>query len=466
MTPLWILALGCGPSAPAPAPPPPAVKAARPADAPPNIVVLLADDAGHADFGMTGSTVMKTPAIDRLAAEGVVFTNAYVTAPVCSPSRAGLLTGRYQQRFGHEGNPPLNGGADAGLPPAEQTLGDHLKAAGYTTGVFGKWHLGYAPHHHPNRRGFDVFEGVLRGERTYFPQPDDGEETAADWRRDGEVVAEDFDYVTDRIAGATVDFMVENRDRPFLAYVAFTAVHFPMESRPDDLAAQDPALTGVRRQLGGMTAGLDRAVGQITAAIDAMGLGDDTLVFFLNDNGAGKRNQGDNSPWRAGKGRVFDGGTHVPYVLRWPGRLAPGRTDALVSSLDIVPTALAAAGRPLPTERPLDGRDLAPVVAGGPGADALFWRLGRSWAVRVGPHKLVSDKGADPALYDLVADPGETRDLGDRLPAVEARLQARYDAWAAEMIAPAFESATERKRRKKKEKDAQADPAGPPPATP
>lgn len=447
----WLGLLGCQSSSTpvAPTQPIPTVKANRPADAPPNIVILLADDAGYADFSLTGSKTFRTPAIDALAADGVTFTNAYVTAPVCSPSRAGLLTGRYQQRFGHEGNPPLAGGPKSGLPVEETLISDHLKAAGYTTAVFGKWHLGYEPHFHPNARGFDTFEGVLRGERTYFAKADATDDLAA-WRRDGAVVDESFDYVTDAIADATVDFMVDHRDGPFLAYVAFTGVHFPLEARPDDIARQPRSLQGPRRTLAAMTTGLDRAVGQITAAIDGMGLTNDTLVFFINDNGAGKKNHGDNSPWRSGKGRLFEGGTHVPYVLRWPGHVPAGsRLDPLVSSLDVVPTALVAAGVPLPTDRPLDGRDLTAVTKGGPGADVLYWRLGKSWAVRDARFKIVSDKGTEPQLFDLSTDPGETTDVRAAHPEQYAALKARYDAWNAEMIEPVFLSATEVRRQRR-----------------
>ncbi|MCB9668763.1 MAG: sulfatase-like hydrolase/transferase [Alphaproteobacteria bacterium] len=455
---LALLACGTTPSPPSAPEPRSATRseARRPADAPPNIVVLLVDDAGYADFSLTGSPTMRTPAIDGIAAEGVTFDTAYVAAPICSPSRAALLTGRYPQRFGHEHNPPPSLAPRAGIPTTEVLLSDRLKQAGYATGLFGKWHLGAAPPYLPNARGFDAFEGVLRGERSYFPGEPEG---LAAWRVDGDVVEETFPYVTDRIADASIAFMEAHQSEPFFALVAFTAVHTPLEAHPADLAVQPEALQGQRRTLGAMTTALDRAVGAIDRAIHDLGLEDDTLVFFLNDNGAGVRNAGDNSPFRGGKGRLWEGGVHVPFVVRWPGVAPAGqRRAAMVSSLDIVPTALAAARVPLPSG--LDGLDLAGVLRGdtdAPHRAIHHWRLGTSWAIREGDLKLVVDKGADPALFDLATDPSESKDLAAARPDDVARLRALHHAWNAELVPPAFESNTSSRRRKRALKEAGED---------
>ncbi|MEZ4319262.1 MAG: sulfatase-like hydrolase/transferase [Myxococcota bacterium] len=434
----------------------------RPEGAPPNIVVLLIDDAGYADFGMNGSPHFQTPAIDALAAEGVRFTAAYVTAPICSPSRAGILSGRYPQRFGHEFNPPSNAGPEAGLPVTVTTLADVLHERGYATAAIGKWHLGRSGHFNPTRRGFDSFYGFLNGERSYFPMTQRGPQ---DLKRGTRHVPESFDYLTDELASEASDWIGAHAHEPFFLYVAFNAVHMPLDALREDVMAQAPELTGERRTLAAMTAAVDRAIGHVLDALEREEIGDETVVFLLNDNGAGKQNHGDNAPFHGGKGNLYEGGIRVPYVVRWPGVTDDGTTfDAPVSALDIFPTALAAAGAP-PREE-LDGVDLRPWLDGDR-ADAphplLFWRLGESWAIRDGSMKLLSDRGGTPQLFDLESDPGEQVDLSSQDPERVATLQRRYDAWNLQLAAPAFESATEEragrvdKRRKRKGKAKAAD---------
>jgi len=422
----------------------------RPPDAPPNILVVLVDDAGFADFGFQGSPNFKTPRIDSLVSEGVRFSQAYVTAPICSPSRAGLLSGRYQQRFGHESNPPLNGGPNAGLPIQVDTLADLLKTQGYTTAAIGKWHLGRARHFQPNRRGFDYFYGFIRGERSYFPQAEKGPQAI---KRGTDHVEEEFPYLTDELGEDAARWIGENAHQPFFLYLAYSAVHMPLEALSEDLDGQDAALSGKRRKLAAMTQALDRSIGVVLDALDEYGLADDTVVFFLNDNGAGRQNQGDNSPLRGGKGNIYEGGVRVPFAIRWPGEFEPGAVyDPPVSALDIAATSLVAAGAEVPPI--FDGVDLLPHVKGtAPGRphNTLYWRVGQSWAIRDATYKLLSSKGEPVELYDLVTDPEETTDLRATQPDIVASLQRRYDSWAAQLIDPVFMSATE-SRRKAKEK--------------
>ncbi len=423
----------------------------RPPDLPPNVVVLLIDDAGFADFSMHGSPHFHTPSIDRLAAEGVRFGTAYTTAPICSPSRAALLTGRYQNRFGHEHNPaPVLGAASNGLSLSETLLPAYLREAGYRTAAFGKWHLGYHPHFHPLERGFEHFEGVLQGERSYFGRSERGFRR---WMVGRDVVTPRFAYVTDRIGEAAAAFIREHRDEPFFLYVAFTAVHAPLEAQASDRSVQDEALTGPRRTLAAMTTALDRAIGTIDEALREAKLQEHTLVFLLNDNGAGPRNHGDNAPWRGGKGQLYEGGIRTPFVVRWTGAFSPGvRQDDLVSSLDVAATALAAAGVEPAKARPLDGLDLLPTLRGEEplGRTHHVWRLGPSWAVREGRYKLIVHKGGEPQLFDLAVDPGETTDRAAAEPERVAELRAIYDRWEREMVPPAFPSNTELRRRRKR----------------
>lgn len=408
----------------------------------PSIVVLYADDAGYADFSVHGGP-FPTPRIDALASQGVRFTSGYVASSLCSPSRAALLTGRYPTRFGHENNPPVAGGERSGLPLTETLLSERLQQAGYTTAAIGKWHLGDAAHFRPNQRGFDHFSGFLRGERSYLPKR---AARLGEWRVDDREVAERFTYVTDHIADEAVA-RIDATHRPLFLYVAFSAVHAPMEAQPSDLEKLDAKVTGKRRKLGGMTVAMDRAVGRILDALDRSAFHDDALVFFINDNGAGPKNGGSNAPFRGGKSRVYEGGVRVPFFARIPG-VDPASFAAPVSTIDVAPTALAAAGVPIPPA--LDGVDLVPYLkdpSSGPPHQALFWRIGKDWAARVGDLKLVHDRRDGFGFFDLAADPGETTDLGLEHPARAQVLQA-WEQWNEANVEPAFLSATETRRNK------------------
>ncbi|MFM7243674.1 MAG: sulfatase-like hydrolase/transferase [Planctomycetaceae bacterium] len=398
----------------------------------PNVVVIVSDDAGYADFSMHGG--FPTPRIDSIAAEGVRFTDAYVSGCVCSPTRAGLLTGRYQQRFGHETNIPPVPSERNGLPLTETTFADRMRAGGYRTAAIGKWHLGYTPAFHPLSRGFDEFYGFLKGSRSYVPLPTPTPLDAVMRGRDQ--VPESFSYLTDDLAREAADTIAAHRDHPFFLYVAFNAVHAPNQTLPADLE-RGRTLAPRRAEVAAMTVALDRAVGRILDALAATGLADDTLVVFVNDNGGPPGH--DNGSLRGRKGTMWEGGIRVPCAMRWPAQLPRGHVvSEPVIALDILPTALAAAGIEYePAD--LDGVDLLPFLTGATATaphEVLHWRQGSRWAVRAGSLKLVKADDGRPELFDLAVDRGESHDLTEAQPADLERLRALHDAWSREMAAP------------------------------
>jgi arylsulfatase A-like enzyme len=413
----------------------------------PNIVVIVGDDMGYADVGVHGCKDIPTPHLDALAGTGVRFTNGYVTGPYCSPTRAGLLTGRYQQRFGHEFNA---GGRDQGLPLSETTLPDRLKAAGYATGMVGKWHLGSADKFHPMRRGFGEYFGFLGGAHDYF-NPNGilrGTEPA------GKTA-----YLTDAFGTEAVGFIDRNKARPFFLYLAFNAVHTPMQADDARLkrfaGIQDPR----RRTYAAMMVAMDEAVGRVLAKLKAEGLTDNTLVAFISDNGGPTMkgvtvNGSVNAPLRGSKRTTLEGGIRVPFFVSWPGKIPLGRTDDRpVVQLDLVPTAMAAAGVDVRPEWKLDGVNLLPYLAGEASNKAmrhemLYWRFGQQMAIRKGAWKLVKyDLAAEGGsgtsatkLYNLNDDVGEEKDLAaDRAEKVR-ELQADWNSWNAGNVVPLWGS--------------------------
>jgi arylsulfatase A-like enzyme len=406
---------------------------------PPNVVILLADDAGYADFSFQGSREFLTPHIDRIAREGIRFTSGYASGMLCSPARAGLLTGQYQNRFGHEFNVPHFYSEEIGLPTSEVTMADLMRDAGYRNAAFGKWHLGYADHFHPLSRGFDDYYGFLEGSRTYWPIQGNQLNRLLDGRAP---VPERFDYMTDELGRAAAEYITNHRDAAFFLYVAFNAVHTPMHAPEEDLS-QFPHIADTRRRtLAAMTRAMDRAVGNILDALDAHGLAENSLVIFLGDNGGPIRgNASNNAPLRGAKQHPFEGGIRVPFAMRWPARLPRGVDyHHPVISLDLLPTALAAAGADVKSPKQLDGANLLPYLTGvimGTPHHTLYWRNGARKAVRDGNLKLVVDgTGAPPMLFDLSQDIGEQTDLAPQRPEDVVRLLTRLAAWEQQLVPP------------------------------
>jgi len=419
----------------------------------PNILLIVGDDMGYADVGFHGCRDIPTPHLDALAASGVRFTNGYVSGPYCSPTRAGLMTGRYQTRFGHEFNPSGN----QGLPVAETTLANRLKAAGYVTGLVGKWHLGTLPEMHPQQRGFDEFYGFLGGAHSYF-QP------AGILR--GNTQVDELDYTTDAFGREAVAFIERHQAEPWFLYLSFNAVHTPMDATEDRLAKFSGIKDKQRRIYAAMMLAMDDAIGAVLQKVAAAGLEQDTLVMFISDNGGPTMpgvtvNGSRNDPLRGSKRTTLEGGIRVPFVVAWPGRVKPGLYDQPVIQLDLHVTALACAGVDVQPQWQLDGVDLLPLLSGektGTPHEALYWRFGQQMAIRAGDWKLVRyDSNADTLtgarnqgvtaakLYRLSDDIGETKDLGGAMPDKVQELQAKWDAWNATLVAPLWGGGQTRK---------------------
>ncbi len=415
----------------------------------PNVIVILADDLGYADVGFNGCKDIQTPNIDSLAKHGVRCTSGYVSHSFCSPTRAGLMTGRYQQRFGHENNPAyLPEDTKVGLPLSQKTIADVMKLAGYVTGAIGKWHLGAAPCFHPNERGFMEYFGFLGGGHIYLPGAKGGVEYNVPLLRNKEPL-ELKEYMTDVLSAEAEAFIARHKAEPFYLYVAYNAVHTPLQAPEKYLSRFTGIADERRRTYAAMTSAMDDGVGRVLAALRDNGIERDTMVWFFSDNGGPPYNVAPthNDPLRGNKGTLYEGGIRVPFVVQWRSGLPEGATCELpVISLDVLPTAAALAGAKLPDGLKLDGVNIVPHLKGEvktPPHERLFWRTGggASWAVREGRHKLVKPgKDAAPQLFDLNNDIGEAKDIVGEKPDVVARLQKAFDAWNAKLIPPIFES--------------------------
>ncbi len=437
----------------------------------PNIIVIFTDDQGYADLGCQGQNAhVRTPHIDRLAREGIRFTDGYVTAPQCSPSRAGLVTGRYQQRFGLDDN------ARTPLPLTQTTLAERLRRTGYTTGMVGKWHLEPKPtsvawaeanleqvertakgrvrippkealRFFPDHFGFsEYFKGPMH--RYYASYTLDGEDTSSGtrWLNDKRLR---IDVQSD----AAVTFIERNHRQPFFLYVAYFAPHTPLEATDEYFAGVSRDLPERRRHALAMLAAVDSGVGRILDTLDKHGISEDTLLFFISDNGAplklttpdtpvgtdaGGWDGSLNTPWAGEKGMLTEGGIRVPFLARWKGNLPAGRVcSEPVSSLDVAATATALAG--LDTVAELDGVNLLPYMRGeatAPPRDALYWRFWNQAAIRQGRWKYLEAGGAARFLFDLSNGAHETKNLIAEHPALAERLREKLAAWAAELKDP------------------------------
>lgn len=411
--------------------------ASKPTEKKPNILFIVGDDMGYADVGFHHCKDIPTPNLDALASEGIQFTSGYVSGPYSSPTRAGLMTGRYQQRFGHEFNP----GVSNGLPLGEITIANRLKTAGYVTGIVGKWHLGSQDSMHPQKRGFDEFFGFLGGSHSYF-QP-------AGMLR-GNTPLKELDYTTDAFGREAVAFIEQYTREPWFLYLAFNAVHTPMDATDDRLARFSDVADINRRTYDAMMLAMDEAIGKVLKKLADTGLDKNTLIVFISDNGGPTMpgttiNGSSNYPLRGSKRTTLEGGIRVPFVISWPGHLKPGTYNYPVIQLDATATALAAAGITAKPEWKLDGVNLLPYFTGeqsGAPHDALYWRFGEQMAIIMGDYKLVRyDSNADTSiggrkqpvtaikLYRLTDDIGETKDLAAAQPDKVKELQAKWDSW-------------------------------------
>jgi arylsulfatase A-like enzyme len=415
---------------------------------PPNVVVFLADDQGWGDLACYGSKDLRTPNLDALAAGGVRFTAWYAAAPVCSPSRAALLTGLSPQEAGVPANVPAGLGKP-GMPPDRITLAERLRPLGYATGAVGKWHLGSAPGSDPNGQGFDRFFGFHSGcvdnfsHTFYWAEPH-----YHDLWRDDQEVHEDGAYLTDLVTREAVRFVDEHRARPFFLYVAYNLPHYPMQAHRR-FVRPFGSIPEPRRTYAAMVAAVDDSVGQVLDRLEHHGLTGRTLVVYTSDHGASAEARadgpvGDNGPFRGRKFSLFEGGLRVPCLVRWPGTIPAGEVrDQLACSVDLAPTIAALAGAPADAEHPFEGKDLLPVLTRNAPSphEALFWRSLGQDAVRSGRWKLIRNARTDDDrhltgrdatfLADLDRDPGETTNLAAEHPEVVESLGRSFDAWAA-----------------------------------
>ena len=430
----------------------------------PNIVFILADDLGYTDLGCTGSGYYETPNIDRLAADGVLFKQGYTCGPNCQPTRAALLSGQYGprtgvytvgsiDRFDWQSRPLKPVDNVTSLPLDKVTLADALRAAGYATGMFGKWHLVNDPEHHPSKRGFDEPISSAGRHFNFATDPDTAHDKDA--------------YLADFLTDRAVDFIARHKDRPFFLYLPHFAVHTPLEAKEDLIAhfRDKPASGGHNNPVyAAMTASLDQSVGRVLKSLDEHGLAENTLVIFSSDNGGvgGYQREGiqanentDNAPLRGGKGMLYEGGVHVPYIFRWKGKIPAGATCRVpINSVDLYPTLLEVTGAEKPAGHTLDGHSYAAYLTasdaaaadrepiywhfpGYLGAGNNTWRTTPAGAVRSGDWKLIEFfEDGRVELFNMADDPGERHDRAGDMPDRARQLRDQLALWRKSVKAP------------------------------
>jgi arylsulfatase A-like enzyme len=419
---------------------------------PANILLILCDDVGYGEFGFQGRKDVPTPHIDSIARNGIRFTQGYVSGPYCSPTRAGLLTGRYQTRYGHE----FNGqGPKFGLPLSERTLADLLKGLGYATCAIGKWHLGFEPQFRPTKRGFDEFYGTLANTPFYHPKNFVDSRISSDVR----AVADPKFYTTEAYAERAVDWLDRHKDRPWFLYMPFNAQHAPLQAPQKYLDRFPDIQDSKRRTFAAMMSAMDDAIGRVLAKIRELGQEEETLIIFLSDNGGPtQQTSSDNGPLRGFKATTLEGGVRVPFCMQWKGKLPAGKVyEHPIIQLDVLPTCIAAAGGKIDPSLKLDGVNLLPYLTGAVKDrphDTLYWRFGQQWAIRKGDWKLVVSRidGPQPRLFNLAEDIGEAKDLVAAQPEKAKELQGLWDAWNAEQAKPLWGPPPGKDKKKKKKK--------------
>ena len=419
----------------------------------PNLVIIMTDDMGWADVGFNGCKDIPTPNIDVIANEGVRFDEGYVSFPVCGPSRAGLLTGRYQDRFGFTTNPSIDpNNPKAGLPTTEETIATVLRKAEYNSAIIGKWHMGTNAVFHPLERGFDYFFGFLSGGHNYFPDQltlNDLSEVSEKWEWyrtkliENRATIETDDYLTDELSDAAVRYIKKQADddQHFMLYLAYNAPHTPMQATEKYLSRFPEIKDKKRKTYAAMVSAVDDGVGRVLKALEDKGLDENTIVVFLSDNGGANNNASDNGPLRGTKGDLFEGGIRVPFAIRWKGTIPQGQTyQKPVSSLDIMATIVSLNKIEINSDRPLDGVDLIPFLTGkdnGLPHDQLFWRKWEhsAMAIRKGDFKLVANRDKEkqlPELYHIGADNSEGNILQNE-EAIYDDLMTEWNQWNLQM---------------------------------
>jgi arylsulfatase A-like enzyme len=422
------------------------------ADTKPNIIFILADDMGFADVGCYGRPDVKTPNIDRLAAEGTRFLQAYANSAVCSASRTALITGRYQYRLRVGLEEPINTASTfrVGLPPGHPSLPSLLKKAGYNTALVGKWHLGFLPDFGPLKSGYDHFYGYRSGGVDYFSHKASNHKLDL-W--DDDVTVDQHGYLTDLLGAKSVDLIdgFVKQGNPFLLSLHFSAPHWPWEAPGDEAESQrleSRTLTssdsGTQKTYVRMIEAMDAQIGKVLNAVQANHIARNTIVIFTSDNG-GER-FADTWPFTGRKTELLEGGLRIPAIIRWPGHVPAGATtDQVAIHMDWLPTLLAAAGTAPDPAYPSDGIDLSPMLLHGapPQPRKLFWRFkaNAQRAARDGDYKILKIN-ENSFLFDVVADPMERANLKDRHKDVYDRMVAEWNAWNADMLAEIRESAT------------------------
>ena len=434
----------------------------------PNIIIILADDLGYADVGFNGCKDIPTPNIDRIASNGVKFTNGYVCFSVCGPSRAGLLTGRYPQRFGYERNPQYRPhDPNMGMPKTESNLAETLKKVGYISGIVGKWHQGADISNHPLNRGFDEFFGHLGGGHVYFPElltikdsyaVDNNEgESYKTWILRNHEPIKTKKYLTDEFSDEAVNFIEKNQKKPFFLYLAYNAPHGPLQASQEYLDRFPNIENNRRKTYAAMVSAVDDGVGRLLDKIESLNLDKNTLVYFLSDNGGPEKdNASDNGVLREGKSSVYEGGYRVPFAMQWKGTVQPGVYENPVSALDIFATIAALSKAPIKKEKPLDGINIIPFITGknkGLPHETIFLRKfdEKSYSVRNKDLKLVINKESLPQLFDLSKDISEEKDIAKDYPKELATIEAIRKKWDAELIEPVFGGLKMKKESKEKE---------------
>ena len=404
-------------------------------DSKPNIIIILADDAGYSDFGFMGSDEIKTPNLDQLALDGVTFNNAYVSASVCSPSRAGLLTGMYQQRFGHECN--LDSDVNNSFDPNQITIAEALKTEGYTTGLIGKWHLGDKTQNHPLKNGFDYFWGFISGARNYFYDPNEVN------RNSIRNVVENYSqtnfegYLTDVLGEKAISFIDKNNqsNNPFFLFLSFNAPHTPMQAKEEVL---EKFKNNPRQVYASMMWSMDEAIGHVIDALKENNQYDNTIIYFLSDNGAAMSNNASPFPYKGWKGNQFEGGIKTPMIMTWKNKIKSNtQFDGFISALDIFKTSLEVSNVKDDLMANADGKNIMKYLNDNTiQNENLFWRKDKMATVRSGNYKLIKLNDTSTVLYNIENNYFEDLDLKLKEPPVHDSLFKLLLAWEVRLIDP------------------------------